>query len=67
MINLIPIPKKCVEGNGYLMLGESIKLKSDFELPLLDLEHSEDAAIVIKKTTLLAVSLILFPLLRMVF
>ncbi len=49
MINLIPIPKKCVEGNGYLMLGESIKLKSDFELPLLDLEHSEDAAIVIKK------------------
>lgn len=51
MINLIPIPQKCVEGNGFLMLGESITLKSDFELPLLDLEYSDDAVLVITKDT----------------
>lgn len=49
MINLIPVPEKCVECNGYLILGESIKLKSDFALPLLELERSDDAVLVIER------------------
>lgn len=51
MLSLIPIPKKSCENKGSYTLSDEIKIKSDFNLPLLEekAEFCDDAPIVIEK------------------
>ena len=51
MLSLIPIPKKSCENKGTYTLPAEIKIRSDFDLPLLEgkAEFCDDAPIVIEK------------------
>ncbi len=51
LLNLIPIPKKCIEHEGFFVLPEAIKIQSDFDLPLLDgkAELADSSNITVKK------------------
>lgn len=51
MLNLIPIPKKCIEHEGAFVLPEVIKIQSEFDLPLLEgkAELTDSSNITIKK------------------
>lgn len=51
MIYLIPAPKYCIETEGCFELPKAVKVKTDFDLKLLDnyVEYSDDASIVINK------------------
>ena len=51
MLSLIPVPKKSCENKGSYTLPDEIKIKSDFNLPLLEgkAEFCDDAPIVIEK------------------
>lgn len=53
MINLIPIPRKYIKQNGQFVFSDKQSIKSDFDMPLLDLERSDDANIIIKQNTAL--------------
>lgn len=49
MVTLIPKPYECKEGKGTFTLDKSVKVKSDFELALMENERSNDAPFVIEK------------------
>lgn len=51
MLSIIPIPKEYKELDGVFTLGENVKVKSDFDLPLIReyVELCDDANIVITK------------------
>ncbi len=51
MLNLIPTPKSYKENNGKYILGDKIKVKSDFDLPIINeyVELCDDADIIITK------------------
>lgn len=49
MLNLIPAPLKCLDGSGYFVFKDDLKVKSDFDLPLLELERADDGRLIIKK------------------
>lgn len=49
MLDLIPAPLKSREKSGKFIITDDIKVKSDFDLPLLNAERSDDAGLVIKK------------------
>lgn len=49
MINLIPVPYEYKELTGEFVITDNIKVKSDFQLPLLDLPKGDDAELVIEK------------------
>lgn len=51
MLSIIPIPKEYKENDGVFTLGEQVKIKSDFDLPLINeyVEFCDDANIVISK------------------
>ena len=49
MIKLIPAPKEYTKKSGSFKLDDALKINSEFDLPLLKLEQSDDANIIIKK------------------
>ena len=51
MINLIPIPFEYKEDKGFFLMDDSLKVSSDFELPLLKLQRAEDGKLIIKRDT----------------
>lgn len=52
MINLIPVPRKHIKQNGQFVF-DNPSVKSDFDMPLLELKRSENADIIIKQNTAL--------------
>lgn len=51
MINLIPVPYEYKELNGEFVITQDLKVKTDFELPLLDLPRSDDGRLIIVRDT----------------
>ena len=49
MISLIPIPKTCKEFSGKFVISKNQNIKSDFELPLVKNERSDNANLIIQK------------------
>lgn len=49
MMQLIPIPYRSEMKNGNFILDGSLKVCSDFELPLFSIDRSEDGRLIIKK------------------
>ncbi len=49
MISLIPKPKKCKEGKGFFNLDDDLKIKSDFDLPLIKNKMADESAFCINK------------------
>ena len=56
MLNITPYPKEVEEKEGFFHLGEKPKIKSDFELPLIEpyTEYCDEADIIISKDESLA-------------
>lgn len=54
MVNLIPAPLHCENLSGTFSLDDSLKVKSDFDLPLLKLQREESGKLIIKKDTSLS-------------
>lgn len=51
MINLIPAANKYTKNEGEFVFDDSLTLKSDFDLPLLDVKKGEGANLVVEKDT----------------